>query len=154
MSNTKLIKHEKSKSYESMNMMSNTESKTELKPCPFCGVAPALETVGRDWIRLKTQCDDMCLLHEKEFDYSLSNENKLTLVNDWNKRAPQTNWIPIDDKSQLFDRFEYLVQLDNNEVLCVSYNEENGLFDSESFGSDAFNCKDVLYYQPLPEAKT
>ena len=69
------------------------------------------------------------------------------------KNIERDNWIPIDDKSQLFDGFEYLIQLDNNDIYCVRYCELTGFFNHNEFGESAFCFKDVKYYQPLPEPK-
>ena len=130
-------------------------SNTELKPCPFCCVTPVMATVGRDWVRLKTQCDDACLLHDKEFDYSLSDENRQTLINDWNQREPQDNWIPIEDRSKLKDSKYYSIQLKNGDVIFVEYLDHAGCsVDAGFIGlKNYYELDSVLFYQPLPEAK-
>ena len=96
----------------------------ELKPCPFCGKTPVLEIIGRSWVRLTTTCDDACLLHNKEFDYSLSEENRQLLIDDWIRRTPQDNWI----------QFDYIeeIEIKGQDIL---------LFDGEDFHIDYVDCE-------------
>ena len=152
-------------------------SNTELKPCPFCCVTPVMATVGRDWVRLKTQCDDACLLHDKEFDYSLSDENRQILIDGWNQREPKDKWIPIEDTSKLKYGDGYKIKTDNSELFGIwvcgcryESDKDNKMAISRGFFfvlEGAFNdaermdwpnikrieINDVLYYQPLPEAR-
>ncbi|AUR84047.1 hypothetical protein NVP1047O_33 [Vibrio phage 1.047.O._10N.286.55.F2] len=63
----------------------------ELKPCPFCGCDMEIQTVGRDWWRIKPVDghDDTCPFGENhEWDCSQQKpEWKDEHVADWNKRA-------------------------------------------------------------------
>ena len=127
-------------------------SDTELKPCPFCGETPVLKAVGRDWVRLTTTCDEACLLHNKEFDYSLSEENRQLLIDDWIRRAPQDNWIPITDTNSLVDLKMYIVQMYSGHVCQARFVKNGGVFDLLDSGN-LVDFVDVDYYQPLPEPR-
>ena len=123
---------------------------TELKPCPFCGKIPVLEIIGLSWVRLTTTCDDACLLHNKEFDYSLSEENRQLLIDDWIRRTPQDNWIPIDNREGLFIDDDYIIQFDNWRVMSAVY-KGNGVFWLNKNGAV---ISDVKYWQnELPEPR-
>ena len=120
-------------------------SDTELKPCPFCGKIPVLEIIGRSWVRLTTTCDDACLLHNKEFDYSLSEENRQLLIDDWIRRAPQDNWIPIKNQDKLKIGCQYIIQ--------TVFSESRDCFICPSTFDYLYDVNDVEYYQPLPEPR-
>ena len=67
---------------------------SELKPCPFCNCEMEIETVGRDWWRIKPVDghEDNCPFGEHhEWDCSQQYpEWRAEHIADWNKRAQPT----------------------------------------------------------------
>lgn len=64
---------------------------SELKPCPFCGETQELQTVARDWYRLKHPHVVECPLDELELTYPQTDDQLQYLTGDWNRRA-----VPAD----------------------------------------------------------
>jgi hypothetical protein len=59
-----------------------------LKPCPFCGCEMQLTTVGRDWVRIKSQTEHNydCILFESQHDFPYDENGKVMAAKAWNNR--------------------------------------------------------------------
>lgn len=59
----------------------------ELKPCPFCGCAPVILPVARDWWRLRADHHEECIFPEDHrIDVPQVPEQLELLIRDWNRR--------------------------------------------------------------------
>lgn len=60
---------------------------SELTPCPFCGCAMRIISVGRDWYRYDGTHSESCPLdHATMPDFSQSKESLDSMIADWNTR--------------------------------------------------------------------
>lgn len=62
----------------------------ELLPCPFCGGAAHLSTIGRSWYRITADHADSCFLDDRETDCPQTDEQLQLLLRDWNTRSSYT----------------------------------------------------------------
>lgn len=61
---------------------------SDLKPCPFCGCAPFILPVARDWWRLQADHHEECIFPEDHrIDVPQLPEQLELLIRDWNRRT-------------------------------------------------------------------
>lgn len=92
---------------------------------------------------------DYCGLDDDDIDLICDD-----FYDDLHEYLKQDNWIPIEDKSQLFDGLRCIIQDTSNDVFEAVYNNKIWChtFNNDHVFSNN-NKEHVKYYQPLPEPK-
>lgn len=98
---------------------------SELKPCPFCGGEAHIERMGTNRVSMQIECGNCGA--EMETGETWIDENSA-----WNIRAPQSEWIRVEDELPTCDGcfwISFAIGDETNE--CEGYYfSETKLFDS------------------------